>query len=322
MVLPLFTFISISLLATQGKSIFYRGARVGLNGRTFHMLKFRTLDGEKAKLLTRGGVLPPGTGIETPLGGMLRDTRLDELPQLLNVVLGDMNLCGPRPVRPEIAEIYRLQIPNYDARFSVKPGLLGPTQAYMNHGASKIIRGRYNQMLYRSPVNYVNEIAMVFLVGCCVLVRGATHVGSRVLSRLTGATPDRAVERARDLGVTFSSDDGVAVKVAAMDDETVSLSAFPLNWPEGETVSGRLTARLPDGKLRHARIHLDPVPGLPLYFRYRPASDMAHHMISRYYLQKVVVPHKSHLPLSCLSRAVSTIMRPAKSNAEAHAAQA
>lgn len=320
MVLPLFTLISAVLLATQGKSIFYRGARVGLDGRIFHILKFRTLDGEKAKLLTRGGVLPPGTGIETPLGGMLRDTRLDELPQLLNVVLGDMNLCGPRPVRPEIAEIYRLQIPNYDARFSVKPGLLGPTQAYMHHGASKIIRGRYNQMLYRSPVNYANEIAMVFLVGCCVLARGATHVGSRILSRITGATPDRAVERARDLNVAFRSDDGVVASIVAMDDETVSLPASLVVCPRGETASGRLTARLPDGKLRHARIHLDPIPGQPSQFRYRPASDVAQHMISRYFMQKVVVPHKSHLPLSGMSRAVSAVMRPARRTVEAQAA--
>jgi len=320
MVLPLFTFISAVLLATQGKSIFYRGARVGLDGRTFHILKFRTLDGEKAKLLTRGGVLPPGTGSETPLGGMLRDTRLDELPQLLNVVLGDMNLCGPRPVRPEIAEIYRLQIPNYDARFAVKPGLLGPTQAYMHHGASKIIRGRYNQMLYRSPVNYANEIAMVFLVGCCVLARGATHVGSRILARLTCATPDRAVERARDLNIVFHSDDGVTMTIVAMDDETVSLSAPQLIRLRGETVSGRLTARLPDGKLRHARIHLDPVPGLPEKFVYRSASDVAHHTISRYFMQKVVVPHKSHLPLSGVSRAITAMVRPARSNAEAQAA--
>jgi len=294
LVLPLFIIISIALLATQGRSIFYFGPRIGRNGKLFHVIKFRTLDSEKARAITMTGVLPSGSGAETPLGGLLRDTRLDELPQLLNVIAGDMNLCGPRPVRPEIAAIYRCEVPNYDARFAVKPGLVGHTQAYMNHGASKAIRARYNALLVHAPVNYVNEIAMTALVGCCVLARGGSTTWRSFRSGIARSADASDVERARTFDLTFTPDGDVQpVGVSAVNESTLWLRGAP------EVMSGRLTIRLPDGKLRFARVALDPVIQRDgTAYAYRPLSDFAHHVISRYLLQKVVVPHKSHLPIT------------------------
>jgi len=312
-ILPLFSIIAVALVLTQGRSVFYFGPRLGRNSKLFHVIKFRTLDNEKAKIITKGGVLPPGTGIETPLGGFLRDTRLDELPQLLNVIFGDMNLCGPRPVRPEIAAIYRCEVPDYDDRFAVKPGLVGHTQAYMNHGVSKIIRGRYNALLVRSPVNYAREIAMIALVGLCVLTRGGSTTFRSLRNRIARSASAADVERAKAFALTFtpevdeSAGGADALTVVAVDDSTLWLQGGP-STPQA--LSGRLDIRLPDGQLRWARVALDPlVQRDGIAFRYRPLSDFSYHIISRYLLQKVVVPHKSHLPITRLLSAVASMLR-------------
>ena len=163
-VMPLFLLIAIGLIATQGPDIVYRGLRIGKNGRTFHIYKFRTLCRASAPKLTQTCALPSGTNIETPLGGFLRETRLDELPQLFNVIIGDMNILGPRPVRPEIAAIECKNIENYDMRFLVTPGLIGPTQALFAHGASKRLRARMNNKLVQRPVSILGEMTFIFQV--------------------------------------------------------------------------------------------------------------------------------------------------------------
>src|SRR4051812_19841228 len=101
--LPLTLPIALVLLATSGTPIFYRGERVGRGGRVFEMLKFRTLKrGAEDRLGPYlGGELVRRTKAETTtVGRWLRATQLDEIPQLLNVVHGDMSLVGPRPIRP------------------------------------------------------------------------------------------------------------------------------------------------------------------------------------------------------------------------------
>jgi hypothetical protein len=107
--------------------------------------------------------------LETLLGKALRDTRLDELPQLLNVLMGDMNMLGPRPVRPSITEQCRAKVPNYDVRFEVKPGIIGYTQALMPHSADKVIRARVNTMLCRRPVNLLQELLFIIVTALSVI---------------------------------------------------------------------------------------------------------------------------------------------------------
>lgn len=129
--LPLGVPIAAAVAATSGRPVFYRGERVGKEGRVFTMLKFRTLRrgaetrlgpylGEELVLRTRAET--------TPIGNWLRATQLDELPQLWNVARGDMSLVGPRPIRPiffaELAE----QLPAYWQRLTVRPGLTGLAQ--------------------------------------------------------------------------------------------------------------------------------------------------------------------------------------------------
>jgi lipopolysaccharide/colanic/teichoic acid biosynthesis glycosyltransferase len=129
--LPVTLLIAALVLATSGTPLFYRGERVGLGGRVFTMLKFRTLRrGAEARLGPYlGPELVARTRAETTrVGSWLRATQLDELPQLWNVLRGDMSLVGPRPIRPRFFEELALELPAYWQRLVVRPGLTGFAQ--------------------------------------------------------------------------------------------------------------------------------------------------------------------------------------------------
>ena len=158
---PFFIVISLLLLVTQGPEIFYSGPRYGKDKKIYKMYKFRTLKKEAAEF-TKNRLMTTRTNLETPLGKALRRSRLDELPQLFNVLKGDMNLIGPRPVRPEMHQIISQEIENYDIRFQVKPGLVGVAQSLLPHSAPKRLRHRLNLKLLNKPTNFWNEF--IFLV--------------------------------------------------------------------------------------------------------------------------------------------------------------
>jgi lipopolysaccharide/colanic/teichoic acid biosynthesis glycosyltransferase len=129
--LPLTVPITLLLLATSGRPLFYRGERVGRGGRIFEMLKFRTLErGAEERLGPYlGEELVHRTLSETTRAGRwLRKTQLDEVPQLLNVLKGDMSLVGPRPIRPRFFEELAAELPAYWQRLVVRPGLTGFAQ--------------------------------------------------------------------------------------------------------------------------------------------------------------------------------------------------
>ena len=137
--LPLALPIALIVLATSGRPIFYRGARVGRGGRVFTMLKFRTL---RADAETRLG---PFLGEElvlrtegefTSTGKWLRATQLDEIPQFINVLRGDMSLVGPRPIRPVFFEELARDLPAYWQRLIVRPGLTGLAQVRRGYETS------------------------------------------------------------------------------------------------------------------------------------------------------------------------------------------
>jgi lipopolysaccharide/colanic/teichoic acid biosynthesis glycosyltransferase len=129
--LPFQLVIAVAILVTSGRPILYRGARVGLEGRVFTMLKFRTLSPDAE---TRLGPyleeeLVRRTEAETTqLGRRLRATQLDELPQFWNVLRGDMSFVGPRPIRPRFFEELAADLPAYWQRLVVRPGLTGLAQ--------------------------------------------------------------------------------------------------------------------------------------------------------------------------------------------------
>jgi len=131
---PLVALIALVVLVTSGRPVFYRGERVGRFGRVFTMRKFRTLrTGAESRLGgTYGEALTARMREEaTPFGRFLRASQLDELPQLWNVLLGDMSVVGPRPVRPVFFEELVVAIPAYWQRLVVRPGLTGFAQTRM-----------------------------------------------------------------------------------------------------------------------------------------------------------------------------------------------
>ena len=136
---PLIALISLAVLATSGRPILYRGERVGKDGRIFEMLKFRTLRAGAEERLGPylGPELVERTSAETTrLGGQLRAMQLDELPQLWNVLRGDMSLAGPRPIRPRFFEQLASELPAYWQRLVVRPGLTGFAQMRRSYETS------------------------------------------------------------------------------------------------------------------------------------------------------------------------------------------
>jgi lipopolysaccharide/colanic/teichoic acid biosynthesis glycosyltransferase len=156
--LPLWLLVAIAIKLTSRGPVFYTQLRVGLDvryrpdrrgpgrsavvrraedigGRPFTIVKFRTMrvDAEAHGKAVWATTKDPRL---TPIGGFLRSCRLDELPQLLNVIRGEMNLVGPRPERPQLFGQLRAQVPDYQKRQRVPPGITGHAQVNLQYDTS------------------------------------------------------------------------------------------------------------------------------------------------------------------------------------------
>lgn len=134
---PIMLITAIAIKLYDGGSPIHQQTRLTMGGKEFNVYKFRSMvmDAEKdgiARLAAEGDVRV------TPIGKIIRRTRIDELPQLFNILRGDMSLVGPRPERPQIAAEYRTYMPEFDYRLKVKGGLTGFAQIY----------GKYNTTPY------------------------------------------------------------------------------------------------------------------------------------------------------------------------------
>jgi lipopolysaccharide/colanic/teichoic acid biosynthesis glycosyltransferase len=162
--LPLLLTCALVVLVTSGRPLLYRGSRVGRNGHLFVMYKLRTL---RADAHTR---LEPFLGLEltqltsaemTRVGRLLRATKVDELPQLWNVVRGDMSLVGPRPIRPGFFEVLCETTPAYWQRLVVRPGISGLAQLRLSREMTweEKLAHDFEYIADRSPRLYVAVLA-------------------------------------------------------------------------------------------------------------------------------------------------------------------
>jgi exopolysaccharide biosynthesis polyprenyl glycosylphosphotransferase len=126
---PVFLLVAVLIKLTSRGPVFYRQERMGLDGRCFRMIKFRTMvrdaEVESGPVMSR-----PGDPRMTKVGRLLRKLSIDEFPQLINVLKGEMSLIGPRPERPEFVKQFAGQIPNYMLRHKVKCGITGWAQVH------------------------------------------------------------------------------------------------------------------------------------------------------------------------------------------------
>ena len=177
---PVIVFVAWQISRKMGSPVFFRQVRPGLNGKPFEMIKFRTM---RDAIDASGNPLPDSERL-TPFGQFLRSSSLDELPELWNVLKGDMSLVGPRPLLMEYLPLYS---PEQARRHEVRPGVTGWAQ----------VNGRNTlswEEKFKLDVWYVDnrslwlDIKVLFLTVKKVLVRdGISAEGEATMSKFTGS---------------------------------------------------------------------------------------------------------------------------------------
>jgi lipopolysaccharide/colanic/teichoic acid biosynthesis glycosyltransferase len=185
---PVMAIIAIAVKLTSPGPIFYRQTRVGLcvrgsnggnfrrkvdiGGRPFTIYKFRTMKvavpGQEAQVWAQQG--DPRI---TSIGNFLRKTRLDELPQLLNVLKGDMNIVGPRPEQPQIFQELRDQIPSYSIRQRVRPGITGQAQITLHYDTciDDVRKKVQADLEYIERQSFLSDLKIMLLTAPVVIFR-------------------------------------------------------------------------------------------------------------------------------------------------------
>lgn len=158
---PVMILTALAVVLESGRPILYSQNRVGARGKVFRIYKFRSMK-QDAEKDGKARWASQNDSRVTRVGAFIRNTRLDELPQLWNVIKGEMSFVGPRPERPEFVEQLKEQVPFYNTRHYVKPGLMGWAQLNYPYGASiEDARGKLEYDLYYSKNH---SIVMDFLI--------------------------------------------------------------------------------------------------------------------------------------------------------------
>ena len=147
--------MALAVFLESGRPVLFRQPRVGLRGRTFQIIKFRSMRHQSTPAHTNW------TSEQDPritrVGRFIRKLRLDEIPQLVNVLLGDMSLVGPRPEQPAYTHVLEQEIPYYRQRHSLRPGITGWAQVKCGYGATV----QESRMKLEYDLFYIKHLSMM-----------------------------------------------------------------------------------------------------------------------------------------------------------------
>lgn len=170
---PIFIVVMIGLyFANQGKPFFFQ-ARPGLNEKIFNIIKFKSMSDTKDS----NGVLLSDAERLTTIGAFVRKTSLDEIPQLINVLKGDMSLIGPRPMLPEYLPLYTQK---HKKRHNVRPGITGLAQV-KGRNTMKFSERFDNDVFYVENLSFLLDLKIILLTVKSVLFKSSTIVNGQTV---------------------------------------------------------------------------------------------------------------------------------------------
>ena len=159
---PIMIVSALAVRFTSPGPVLFKQERVGLHNKTFHMYKFRTMEMQKPSAEQKAWTVKDDPRV-TKVGKFLRRTSLDELPQLFNILLGEMSLVGPRPERPQFVEKFKEEIPRYMIKHQVRPGLTGWAQINGYRGDTSIRKRIEYDLYYIENWTLAFDIKIMFL---------------------------------------------------------------------------------------------------------------------------------------------------------------
>ena len=161
LVSPIMILVAIGVKLTSPGPIFYKQERVGLNNNKFMMLKFRSMPADTERSSIRWGAAD--SKVKTKFGQFIRKTNLDELPQFINVLLGDMSIVGPRPERSVFVEEFKEKIPQYMKKHLVKAGITGWAQVNGYRGDTDLNKRIEYDIFYIENWSLALDLRIIFL---------------------------------------------------------------------------------------------------------------------------------------------------------------
>ncbi|RZK50010.1 MAG: sugar transferase [Pedobacter sp.] len=180
LLLPVFFLVSLFLFISNKGTPFFLQERPGLNEKNFNIIKFKTMSDKKDSK----GLLLPDSERMTPLGSIIRKLSLDEIPQLINVIKGDMSLIGPRPLRTYYLPLYSVE---QKKRHSVRPGITGWAQVNGRNAISWTKKFEYD-VWYVNNLSFFLDMKIIFLTIKKVFKReGISQEGQVTVERFNGS---------------------------------------------------------------------------------------------------------------------------------------
>jgi exopolysaccharide biosynthesis polyprenyl glycosylphosphotransferase len=170
---PLFVILAIIIKFDSKGPVFYSQVRTGRDGKEFTLYKFRTMI-ENAEAATGPVIAGQKDPRITAAGSLMRSVRLDELPQLINVLLGEMSIVGPRPERPFFVEQFNQEIPGYHYRHNVKPGITGMAQVHGRYNSTPYDKLVYD-LIYIQKYSVLNDLVIMLQTVRVLLSKESTQ---------------------------------------------------------------------------------------------------------------------------------------------------